>query len=233
MSNQQLLTRNAVMEQLEQLEKSGVEQVPVEHVRALVGLLRDFFEGGEAATAQRFDEELYGELGHLARFINDAQKQLGELNPGDLQEDKLPEASNQLDAIVKMTEQATGRIMDACEQMEGLLAGLRERLQHTGMDPDTLAGTETTIDDLSAYVTGIYEACNFQDVTGQRIMKVVEVMREVERQVLRMVVVFGVRKNPKVDDKKVKEGAQLLNGPQLEGKGLRQDDIDDILDALL
>ncbi|MBI1363356.1 MAG: hypothetical protein GC134_05175 [Proteobacteria bacterium] len=236
MTEQAALTRNAVLEQLEKLEKSGVEHVPIEHVRALVNLIRDFFEGNDAPATARFDEELYGELGHLARFINDAQKHLSELAPGDLQEEKLPEASDQLDAIVKMTEQATGRIMDSCEQVEGLLTGLRERVRESGMDPDTLAGIESTVDDISAYMTGIYEACNFQDVTGQRIMKVVDVMREIERQVLRMVIVFGLRKQNKVDEKKRQEitkDAELLNGPQLEGKGLAQDDIDDILDALL
>lgn len=242
MTDNASLTRSAVLEQLEKLEQSGVEHVPVEHVRALVSLIRDFFEGGNAENLQEtetgFDEELYGELGHLARFINGAHKQLSDIDPGDLQEEKLPEASDQLDAIVRMTEQATGRIMDSTEQVEGLLSGLRARLRETQIDPDTLAGIESTVDDISAYMTHIYEACNFQDVTGQRIMKVIEVMREIERQVLRMVIVFGLRKDvsKKVDDKRRKElegGADLLNGPQLEGKGLAQDDIDDILDALL
>ena len=241
MTEQTTLTRSAVLEQLEKLEQSGVEQVPVEHVRALISLIRDFFEGSDESGSEQkgaaFDAELYGDLGHLARFISGAHKELSDLKPGDLQEEKLPEASDQLDAIVKMTEQATGRIMDSTEQVEALLGGLRERLKTSDIDADTLVGLESTLDDISAYMTNIYEACNFQDVTGQRIMKVVEVMREIERQVLRMVVVFGLRKtDKKLDDKKRKEienDAALLNGPQLEGKGMAQDDIDDILDALL
>lgn len=66
-------------------------------------------------------------------------------------------------------------------------------------------------------------------------MKIVKTLREVERQVLRMVVVFGLQ-NKSVDDdmrKKLEDEAELLEGPQLPGNSLEQDDIDDILNKLL
>jgi chemotaxis regulatin CheY-phosphate phosphatase CheZ len=65
----------------------------------------------------------------------------------------------------------------------------------------------------------------------------VKALQEIERQVLRMVVVFGLVENQSKLDEATKqeltEDAALLQGPQLAGQGLEQDDIDAILAKLL
>lgn len=223
--------------QMAAITDSQEEMIPKAQVVELINLVRDVFGG---STTKGVDEDnLFHEIGELAKFINNAKKELNTVKTGKIADEDIPDASNQLDAIVKMTEAATGRIMDECERMQSVQAVLRDRLINAEppIDPDVLAGVDDSLDDMGTSITFVYEACNFQDITGQRIQKVVKALQEIERQVLRMVVVFGLAQKEGSLAQEVKDDllqdADLLNGPQLDGQGLDQDDIDDILNALL
>lgn len=230
-----------LQEQLDALGDIKNDTVPAADVRAFVHLVKEFFAGhfGHEQDAEAFDPRLYGELGELAKFINAARKEMSDLSPGMLQDEQLPEASDQLGEIVKTTEAATQRIMDACEQLQGVNARVRDLLMMIDppLDPDASAGIEDALYEAENHVTTIYEACNFQDLTGQRIQKIIKVLREIERQVFRMVIVFGLRNKGEGLDAAERDAleneAALLNGPQKEGQGLDQDDVDDILAKLL
>ncbi len=213
------------------------DMIPAEQVRELVAAVKEMF--GQEGDKPNTTEKLYHELGELAKFINNAKKELHEVKGSSIAEEHLPNAANQLDAIVNMTEQATGRIMDECDRLTMFHNDLRERLiaMDPPLDPDGLAGVEDAINQAATSITHIFEACNFQDITGQRVQKVVRALQEIERQVLRMVVVFGLLENKdKLDAEtaaELQEDAALLNGPQLSGQGLDQDEIDSILSKLL
>lgn len=213
------------------------DMIPAEQVRELVGAVKQMF--GQHADKPNTTEKLYAELGELAKYINNAKKELQEVKGSSIAEEHLPNATNQLDAIVQMTEQATGRIMDECDRLTMFHNDLRERLiaMDPPLDPDALAGADDAINQAATSITHIFEACNFQDITGQRVQKVVRALQEIERQVLRMVVVFGLMENRHNLDEEtaaeLREDAELLNGPQLTGQGLEQDEIDSILSKLL
>jgi chemotaxis protein CheZ len=209
------------------------DTVPAEQVRELVEAVRTMFGKRESNTA------LFQEIGELAKFINNAKKELEEVQKSQIADKEIPQASNQLDAIIQMTEQATGKIMDECDRLSMFHNDVREQLLNMDppLDPNALAGIEDAFIQAATSVTHINEACGFQDITGQRIQKVVRALQEIERQVLRMVVVFGLMQNEETLDEEtkaeLKEDADLLNGPQLTGQGLEQDDIDAILAKLL
>ena len=65
----------------------------------------------------------------------------------------------------------------------------------------------------------IFEACNFQDITGQRISKVVGAMKFVEERVHHMMEIWGGMESFKdietIDDPKRQGEKALLNGPAL------------------
>jgi chemotaxis protein CheZ len=231
-----MVNKKIVQDQISMLEGSTDEYVPMEQVRELIKAVKALFEGDFSGV----DLELYGELGELARYINNAKKELQEFQPNSLSEEKLPDASDQLAAIVSTTEDATRKIMDACDDINSTHERVRDRLisMEPPLDPDALASIEDALMEAQTSSTQIYEACTFQDLTGQRIQKIVETLKEVERQVLRMVIIFGLNNEnaKKIDEDKKKElqnDADLLNGPQLPGQSLEQDDIDDILNQLL
>ncbi|MEC9291484.1 MAG: protein phosphatase CheZ [Pseudomonadota bacterium] len=214
-------TKENIKNKLDALEASDAEMVPMSQVRELTEAVRGLFKG----EVDELDTEIFGELAELARFINEAKKEQS-FQPEELAEKGIPDASDQLDAIVATTEKATTEIMDACEAMQADL----KKLKDSGAD-------EASVANMEAQITAIFEACNFQDLTGQRIQKIVKTLKQVEQHILRMVVVFGMQKkadNLSAEQKEfLQEEAELLNGPQLPGNSLEQDDIDDILDTLL
>lgn len=214
--------------------QNGDEMVPAQVVWELVDAIKSMFGH---ATENR--NKIFHEVGELAKFINQTKKQLSEAKKYHIADKELPDAEGQLDEIVRMTETATSKIMDACDQLSMFHSDLRERLlaMDPPLDPDALAGVEDAMTQAQTSLTGIMEACNFQDITGQRIQKVVKLLKEIERQVLRIVVVFGMVENEdKLDDDdkaNLTQDAELLNGPSMPGQGLEQDEIDAILAKLL
>lgn len=170
--------------------------------------------------------QLYGELEDLARFIRDARKDLAEIRPEDIRDHHIPSATDELDAVIGATEEATGRILDACEVFSEVSGKLPEE------------DAERTM----TAVTEIYEACNFQDITGQRITKVVGTLKHIEDKIEQLLEAFGAgvstaktaaAKQPPAEVKPKAAGdkpdADLLNGPQLPGNANSQEDIDAIL----
>jgi chemotaxis protein CheZ len=160
------------------------------------------------------DLKLYRELEQLAGYIHRAKREITELQPHEIRERHIPEATDELDAVVDATATATGRILDEAEAMEKLVAA---------MPPET--GSL-----VAAAVTRIYEACNFQDITGQRINKVVKTLRHIETKIDALLAAFdggiGGEAAP-TPLKPAEEG--LMNGPQLSESANNQADIDAIL----
>jgi chemotaxis protein CheZ len=171
--------------------------------------------------------KLYNEIEALARFIQSAKAEIAAVRPDEIAEQDIPLATDELDAVVGATEEATGTILDACETLERL----------SGEMPPAVA------EQVSATVTKVYEACNFQDITGQRINKVVKTLKHIEGRVSAMLLAFGeeVAKQRGVSPAAASEpaapaaapakaaDASLLNGPQLPDEAKRQAEIDAIL----
>jgi chemotaxis protein CheZ len=163
------------------------------------------------------DLKLYHELEQLARYIQAAKREIAEIQPHDLSE-RIPAATDELDAVVDHTAEATGTILDAAESMEKLSAGVPPE---TG---NLIAGA----------VTRIYEACNFQDVTGQRINKVVITLKYIEQKIDALLGAFGggishLEKRAMPAAPLADEPAHLMQGPQLPKEANNQADIDAIL----
>ena len=173
------------------------------------------------------DIKLYAELEALARFIQTARTEIAAVRPHDIGSTDIPLATDELDAVVGATEEATNTIMDAAEALTNLAGTL---------PPE--AG-----DKINEAVTRIYEACNFQDVTGQRITKVVRTLKHIEERVSAMLSAFGdeTKAAPAAGEAapapegaaaaapKPVSDADLLNGPQLPDDAKKQAEIDAIL----
>lgn len=163
--------------------------------------------------------KVYAELEALARYINNAKREIAELHPADIHSEHIPRATDELDAVVSHTEEATNRIMDACDQIMGI-AG------------DVPAEASAKLMDIT---TGIYEACNFQDITGQRITKVVRALKHIEAKVEAMLLAMGEevqQRHPNVSEEMKKDDEEkfLLHGPQLGSAGVDQAFIDSLFD---
>ena len=165
--------------------------------------------------------KLYAEVESLARYIVTAKSEIAALRPDEIMSTHLPSATAELDAIVGSTEEATNGILQAMESLESL----------TGEMAPELAEKVTEA------VTKVYESCNFQDITGQRITKVVKALKHIESKVDALVSAFGdeiakykaTHPQAEAADEEPSADQKLLNGPQLPDNASKQDDIDALL----
>ncbi|WP_419797464.1 MAG: protein phosphatase CheZ [Terasakiella sp.] len=202
---------------LDELRDTYGDTVQMEEVVEVVDSLLSTMKGDVTSA----DMELYNELESLADYIHSAKAEIAQLRPDDVKEKYLSSASDELDAIVEATADATNNIMDATEIVEEVMAGLEPEIS----------------DKLMEATTKIYEACTFQDITGQRITKVVNALKHIEEKIDALVDAFGSEiekfkaENPDPDEDTPKEitDEDLLEGPQLEGQGRSQEDIDALL----
>ncbi len=172
--------------------------------------------------------ELKQELRQIYEAISETKREIATLHNAGLYESEAAGVSDELGAIVGHTEKATEDILSAAEGVDNdittLIAALKE-----GQNHDLAC-------DIQERVVAIFEACNFQDLTGQRITKVVDTLRFVDERINKMMAIWGgtgafAEVIPVERDERNGDRA-LLNGPALESDEdvASQDDIDALFD---
>lgn len=186
------------------------------------------------AVSEKFMQEFRKELSEAAKLkveldsiyeaIAQTKREIATLHhTTGAQGEDMTRVTNELDAVVSGTEGATETILSAAEYIDETANTLSARLK--GHDAEMAS-------DIQDRVIQIFEACNFQDLTGQRITKVVGTLRFIEDKIIRMMDIWGgieSFKEIEIEERKAKIGdAALLNGPSLESDVdvATQDDID-------
>jgi chemotaxis protein CheZ len=170
-------------------------------------------------------EKLKIELDLIHSAIDKTKQEIAALHGKSFDGPEMAKVTGELGAIVGGTEEATQRILEAVEEIDQAAGAISKT-----DSPDQHA---RLCQDIQDRVVSIFEACNFQDLTGQRISKVMTTMRFIEHHINVMMEIWGgvdaIKAHaPAVLDER--EGdARLLNGPRLrdddEGHA-SQDDID-------
>jgi chemotaxis protein CheZ len=176
-------------------------------VRAVVSARGGVLEARQA--------ELQAEVDELSRHLAVAKAEMADLYVDEVMARQIPSASLELDAIVQHTASATDTILDSCEVVDRI-AG-----QIAGNDGQELQDATSRI----------YEACSFQDVTGQRITKVMTALKTIDARLT--AIGYGLTAASTPDGARaLMDGAAdhaLMNGPQLPGQAADQSEIDRIL----
>lgn len=203
---------------LKSLIKSGTSQQALDPEAMSEKFMTEFRkEMSEAAKLKVELDAIYEAIAQTKREIATLHHTTGSRG------EEMTRVTNELDAVVIGTEGATETILASAEFIDETANTLSARL---GKEDAELAG------DIQDKVIQIFEACNFQDLTGQRITKVVGTLRFVEDRIIQMMDIWGgieSFKDIKVEQRELKEGdAALLNGPALESDVdvATQDDID-------
>lgn len=131
--------------------------------------------------------------------------------------------TRELDAVVESAERATQQILGAAEDIEDAANTLSASLKREQEKSLAL--------DIQDNVLRIFEACNFQDLTGQRIAKVLTTLKFVEDRIAHMIEIWGG-----IDAFKTYTAAaaadlernNMLHGPKLDDDEdhVSQDDVD-------
>ncbi len=207
----------ALRQRLEELESKHGDTVRIADIAEVVESMMATLKGDVAAA----DLAIYAELESLARYIQTVKIEIAQLRPDEVKEQYLPAAADQLDAIVEATAEATHAIMDATETIEGVMEKLDGEDSRKLMDA----------------TTRIYEACGFQDITGQRVTKVVKALKDIEERIDALVAAFGSEiekvkaEQPEPEEKEEKKDSDedLIHGPQLPENAKSQAEVDALL----
>lgn len=198
---------------LRDLKAERGDQIAIDEVAEVVSSIMETMRGDVSAV----DLRVYKELDDLSEYINNARSEIAAVRPDEIRDEHLPAAADELDAIVTHTEEATGAILDAAEAID------REAVK---------LGAQG----ISDQVILIFEACGFQDLTGQRISKIVATLKHIEERIEKITAVFGIQlkqqhQAAKTENKKTPEDADadLMHGPQLPENANNQAEIDALL----
>jgi chemotaxis protein CheZ len=173
-------------------------------------------------------EKLKVELDLIYDAINRTKREIAVLHGKSFDGNEMSKVTGELGAVVGGTEEATQQILEAAEAIDQAASALSKV-----NSPDQ---QKILSEEISERVVSIFEACNFQDLTGQRISKVMSTMKFIENHITVMMDIWGgvdaIRAHapPIVDER---EGdAKLLNGPRLDGDAghASQNDIDALFD---
>ncbi len=173
-------------------------------------------------------KKLKAEIDQLSAAIDTTKREIAAMRYKDANKyERITDVTHELDEVVLDTERATENILSSCEEIEAGLEAIE--LQASSADE------RAEIAAVSQKVIKIYEACNFQDITGQRITKVVNTLKFIEQRLDVMMTIWGGQEEfasielpePEV----AHEDELLLNGPAREGgDSVNQDDIDALFD---
>jgi len=206
-----MLERSPVPDQLELLRTRYPQPESAQLAEIVYGILSTL--NGDL-TAR--DAALLSEVEELAATMSRARAEISALRADDINQSHIPSATDELDAIVAHTATATDSILECCERLDTVAAAASP--EHAQVLRDV--------------TTAIYEACSFQDITGQRITKVVGTLKAIEEKVAHILDVFaGHGGGGDPPPPPPVEGDGLLNGPQLPGSAaaMGQSDIDALL----
>lgn len=197
-----------VKEAIENLKSRNVKDRQLVDVLELSHTLTNAMEHFFTAL----DTSIKDEFRDIAGFIQKARDEIGGLRPNDIQSNRLPRAGEELEAIIQDTEVATEKIMSTAEDVLAL-------------DPST---TENFDAELQDRMMVIIEACSFQDLTGQRVSKVVSTLKQIEDRISRFAEVMGLEEEGTADltPDEIRRRDLLLNGPAIGGPETAQEDID-------
>ena len=212
-----------VMDAIANIKNVSIPDVPVsEQAQASSEVLESIRK--ELAQSNR----LKSELDEIRNSILETKREISSLHHSGFVGEEQATASDELDAVVKGTEVAAEQILTAAEIIESNASNLANILG-SGSEHDSAL-------DIQEQAIAIFEACNFQDLTGQRINKVVNTLKFIEDRVDYMMTIWGGEESfsgikPEKQEGKTSD-SHLLNGPAMEDAidVASQDDIDALFD---
>jgi chemotaxis protein CheZ len=172
-------------------------------------------------------EKLKVELDLIYDAISRTKREIAVLHGKSFNGEEMARVNGELGAVVGGTEEATQQILEAAESIDQAATALTKV---NSPDQQKLISEE-----IQERVVSIFEACNFQDLTGQRIKKVMNTMKFIENHITVMMDIWGgvdaIKAHAPVVDSR-EEDEKLLNGPKLAGDvgHASQDDIDALFD---
>jgi len=247
------------------MENSVIDK---EHLLSVSQKMIELIEKGDDSGVEKTLDELvsiresslFQELGKLTRELHDSIRNF-ELDErfNDIAETEIPDAKERLEYVLTMTEQSADKTLTAVENSQPKIDDLAQRVddmenrwsrfmkkdlsadefrQLASDMGDFLKHSKSVSSELSSDLNTVLMAQDFQDLTGQIIRRVINLVEDVEGNLVNLIRLQGGESTPSEEkETKEKSGKDRLEGPQVPGKEAadvmaNQDDVDDLLASL-
>ncbi|MDV5171104.1 protein phosphatase CheZ [Photobacterium rosenbergii] len=236
--------------------------ITLEQAKQLVSLLESGDQDGANTLFTRLVSDsrdpVYEEVGKLTRQLHDSLANF-RLDPRitDLAKTEIPDARDRLTYVIDKTESAANKTMDAVDSIQPLAEQLGDTLQQVYPRWQRLMGGQIALTEfkslchdinglltqvesdsnvLRTQLTEILMAQDFQDLTGQIIRRVIELVHEVEDQLVEILKAFGMEQEDRTDalreERTLSPEGPIVNSDTREDVMSNQDDVDDLLSSL-
>ena len=207
----------------------------------------------QAASADAtVQEAVFNRIGHLARNLHDSLRELGYDKSLEETARQIPDARERLNYIAQMTEQAASKVLNACDIAKPAQDELAAVIKVLGARWDRMFANQLSVDEFkqlaadtrgffaaapgkiaitNAQLTEIMLAQDFQDLTGQVIKRVADMVQNFEAQLLQVLI------DSMPEEKRAAAPEGLMNGPVISAAGrsdvvTSQAQVDDLLESL-
>lgn len=214
--------------------------------------VNESFEHSAASAAHDGDGEVFNRLGHMARQLHESLRQLGYDKTLEESARQIPDARQRLAYIVQMTEQAASKVLNAVDVAKPLQDEMLARSESMARRWDRMFANQLSVDEFrvlaadtrtffqdapgqlkatNRQLTDIVMAQDFQDLTGQVIRKVVDIVEGFETQLLQVLI------EALPAERKAEVPTGLMNGPVVGSEGRidivsSQSQVDELLESL-
>lgn len=205
------------------------------------------------------DSLLFQEVGRLTRELHDSINSfVADEHLADLAEHAMPNAAERLRYVIATTEQAANVTLGAVEDSLPLADSLRSDARHLAEQWTRFNSRQLTVDDfrelstelsdflevtqsnteqLHDKLTEVLLAQGYQDITGQIVRKVIDLVNDVEGKLVELIRLSGHRGRSAAEEGRPAGPDISAQGPAVPGvdKGdlvNGQDDVDDLLSSL-
>ncbi|WP_207262116.1 protein phosphatase CheZ [Desulfovibrio sp. Huiquan2017] len=198
----------------------------------------------EGEFYRRVNEDLQGGLKKiyqevkLARGGTEIKCITSDIDPEEL----FSETSDQLDAVLKTTEKAAVEIIDIVEKLQdlqGSVATIVKGFESGGVTRTDREKLKEINNTLGTDLSNIMVSLSFQDLTGQRIKRIINSIRQIEQIVREVMLSTGLmirqrEAEPEKDFEALSKEARTQATSKLQGpsEGTNQNDVDDLLASL-
>ena len=205
-----------------------------------------------AAEAGDTQEAVFNRIGKMARALHDSLRELGYDQALQDAATQIPDARQRLTYIAQMTEQAASKVLAATEIAKPIADNLGNTASELSGRWDRMFANQLSVDEFKALaadtrayfasapgqlavnseqLTQIMLAQDFQDLTGQVIKKVVDMVHGFETKLINTLI------EVMPEARKSEANSGLLNGPVISAVGrddivTDQAQVDDLLESL-
>lgn len=204
------------------------------------------------ATSDEAGGKMLAQIGQMARTLHDTLRELGLNKEIEKAASSIPDARDRLNYVANLTLQAAERVLNATEAAQPVVNKLESESTRLAKQWDLLFEKKLDVDKFrdmvlethaflhdipkrtqitNSYLVEIMMAQDFQDLTGQVIKKIITLTKEMESQLVSLLIENAPA------GLKAELNAGLLNGPVINAEGrtdvvTSQDQVDDLLESL-